>query len=53
MNGKALRMRRIMDVKTGKTVIVPMDHGVSLGPVKGINTITESIRKVAEGGRRA
>jgi len=50
MNGKALRMRRIMDVKTGKTVIVPMDHGVSLGPVKGINTITESIRKVAEGG---
>ncbi|MEM2839519.1 MAG: 2-amino-3,7-dideoxy-D-threo-hept-6-ulosonate synthase [Thermoplasmata archaeon] len=50
MNGKALRMRRILDVKSGKTVIVPMDHGVSLGPVKGISTITDSIRKVGLGG---
>jgi len=50
MNGKALRMRRIFDIKSGKTVIVPMDHGVSLGPVKGISTITDSIRKVGLGG---
>jgi fructose-bisphosphate aldolase/2-amino-3,7-dideoxy-D-threo-hept-6-ulosonate synthase len=49
MNGK-LRMRRIMDARVGKTVIVPMDHGVSLGPVKGISTINDSIRKVADGG---
>ncbi|MDH4122866.1 MAG: 2-amino-3,7-dideoxy-D-threo-hept-6-ulosonate synthase [Thermoplasmata archaeon] len=50
MNGKALRMRRIVDVKTGKTVIVPMDHGVSLGPVKGIGTINDTIKKVGTGG---
>ena len=50
MNGKKLRMRRIMDARVGKTVIVPMDHGVSLGPVKGISTINNSIRKVADGG---
>ena len=50
MNGKKLRLRRIMDARAGKTVIIPMDHGVSLGPVKGISTINNSIRKVAEGG---
>jgi len=50
MNGKQLRIRRIIDSKTGKTVIVPMDHGVSLGPVKGICTINDSIRKVGLGG---
>jgi len=50
MNGKKLRLRRIIDARAGKTVIIPMDHGVSLGPVKGISTINNSIRKVAEGG---
>lgn len=37
-------------MRSGKTVIVPMDHGVSLGPVKGISTINDSIRKVGLGG---
>jgi len=50
MNGKKLRLRRIIDARSGKTVIVPMDHGVSLGPVKGIATINNTIRKVADGG---
>ena len=50
MNGKNLRMRRIMDATTGRTVIVPMDHGVSLGPVEGIATINDSIRRVSDGG---
>ena len=50
MNGKKLRMRRIMNTSVGKTVIIPMDHGVSLGPVKGIATINNSIKKVCEGG---
>ena len=50
MNGKNLRIRRIMDPTTGKTVIVPMDHGVSLGPVRGIATINDSIEKISKGG---
>jgi predicted phospho-2-dehydro-3-deoxyheptonate aldolase len=39
-----------MESTTGRTVIVPMDHGVSLGPVEGIATINNSIRRVSEGG---
>ena len=35
-SGKAVRMERIVDRSTGKTVIVPMDHGVTVGPIKGL-----------------
>ena len=34
--GKQIRMERIMDRNTGKTIIVPLDHGVSVGPIEGI-----------------
>lgn len=51
--GKKIRLERIMDRHTKKTVIVPMDHGVSSGPIKGIVNIAETIDKVAEGGANA
>jgi len=35
MVGKRIRLERIMDRNSGKTVIVPMDHGVTLGPMAG------------------
>ncbi len=53
MVGKTIRLRRIFDQKSGRTVIVPMDHGISLGPVKGIADIRSTIDKVAEGGASA
>ena len=53
MIGKTIRLRRIFDQKSGKTVIVPMDHGISLGPVKGVADIRATIDKVAEGGASA
>jgi DhnA family fructose-bisphosphate aldolase class Ia len=53
MTGKAIRMRRLFDQRTGKTVIVPMDHGISLGPVKGIEDIRSTVDKLAEGGASA
>lgn len=53
MTGKAIRMRRILDQATGRTVIVPMDHGISLGPVKGIEDIGSTVDKLAEGGASA
>ena len=40
--GKALRIRRFF--RKGKTVIIPLDHGVYSGPVKGI----EDPRKLVE-----
>jgi len=53
MVGKTIRLRRIFDQKSGKTVIVPMDHGISMGPVKGIADIRDTVDKIAEGGASA
>ncbi len=51
--GKTIRMERIINRETGKTVIIPMDHGVTMGPIQGIIDIKESIDKVANGGANA
>jgi len=51
--GKAIRKERIINRKTGKTVIVPMDHGVSVGPIPGLVNMPEAVNKVAEGGANA
>jgi fructose-bisphosphate aldolase/2-amino-3,7-dideoxy-D-threo-hept-6-ulosonate synthase len=51
--GKAVRLERIINRETGKTVIVPMDHGVSLGPIEGLIDLKEAVNKVAEGGANA
>jgi predicted phospho-2-dehydro-3-deoxyheptonate aldolase len=53
MIGKKIRMERIMDRNSGKTVIVPMDHGVTIGPVAGLINIQETINAVATGGANA
>jgi predicted phospho-2-dehydro-3-deoxyheptonate aldolase len=53
MLGKTIRLRRIFDQKSGNTVIVPMDHGISLGPVKGIADIGTTVEKLAEGNASA
>ncbi len=51
MNGKDVRISRIM--RKGKAVVIPMDHGVTDGPMKGLVKIDETIRKVVEGGATA
>lgn len=48
--GKSIRLRRIFSEKTGRTVIVPLDHGVTIGPVNGISKIDNCIEKVLKGG---
>ncbi|MGC8849209.1 MAG: 2-amino-3,7-dideoxy-D-threo-hept-6-ulosonate synthase [Candidatus Bathyarchaeia archaeon] len=48
LDGKRRRLRRIMP--DGRTVIVPMDHGVSSGPIKGLDRMAETVRMVGEGG---
>ena len=37
MIGKSIRMERITDRNSGKTVIVPMDHGVTIGPDRWVD----------------
>ena len=51
--GKRIRMERIINRNTGKTVIVPMDHGISLGPIEGLQDMKRAIQNVAEGGANA
>ena len=53
MVGKTLRLRRIFNPKSGKTVIVPLDHGVSSGPIKGIEKMGEIIQRIVFGGADA
>ena len=53
MVGKQIRMERIMNRNTGKTVIVPMDHGVTVGPIPGLIHMDHTVNEVAEGGANA
>ena len=51
--GKAIRLERILDRKTHRTIIVPMDHGISVGPIAGLIDMPAIVDKVAEGGANA
>jgi predicted phospho-2-dehydro-3-deoxyheptonate aldolase len=51
--GKSIRLERIMNRSTKTTVIVPMDHGVTVGPITGLIDLAATIDKVAEGGANA
>ena len=53
MIGKEIRLERIIDRNTGKAVIVPMDHGVSSGPIMGITNMKKAMAQVADGGANA
>ncbi len=53
MIGKKVRLERIVDRNTGKTVIVPMDHGLTVGPIPGLIDISHAANLVAEGGANA
>ncbi|WP_457572456.1 2-amino-3,7-dideoxy-D-threo-hept-6-ulosonate synthase [Desulfovulcanus sp.] len=51
--GKAIRLERIFNRNTGRTIIVPLDHGVTVGPIFGLVDLRETVDKVAEGGANA
>ncbi|MFP4687671.1 MAG: 2-amino-3,7-dideoxy-D-threo-hept-6-ulosonate synthase [bacterium] len=53
MIGKNIRLERIMDREKRRAVIVPMDHGVTVGPIPGIENMREMVNFVAEGGADA
>jgi predicted phospho-2-dehydro-3-deoxyheptonate aldolase len=53
MIGKKIRLERIIDRNSHKTVIVPMDHGVSVGPIAGLEDMRSTISKVVNGGANA
>ncbi|GFM37756.1 2-amino-3,7-dideoxy-D-threo-hept-6-ulosonate synthase [Desulfovibrio psychrotolerans] len=51
--GKSVRLERIFNRNTGRTIIVPMDHGVTVGPIYGLLDLPGTVNKVAEGGANA
>ena len=53
MVGKQRRLERIIDRNSRKTVIIPMDHGVTVGPIAGLADMREAISKVVAGGANA
>ncbi|TFH43501.1 MAG: fructose-bisphosphate aldolase [Chrysiogenales bacterium] len=53
MIGKKIRLQRIINRNTGKIIIVPMDHGVTVGPIPGLINMTETVNRVADGGANA
>ena len=46
-------MERILDRKTGNAVIVPMDHGISVGPLGGLVDMKKTVNDVSLGGATA
>jgi predicted phospho-2-dehydro-3-deoxyheptonate aldolase len=46
-------MERIFNRKTGNGVIVPMDHGVTVGPIEGIRSVKVIADAIATGGADA
>lgn len=46
-------MERIIDRKSRKAVIVPVDHGVSVGPIPGLEDMVKTISDISKGGANA
>jgi fructose-bisphosphate aldolase/2-amino-3,7-dideoxy-D-threo-hept-6-ulosonate synthase len=53
MIGKDIRIERIINRNTRRAVIIPMDHGFSLGQIDGLTNMTNVITDVAKGGANA
>lgn len=51
VSGKSIRLNRI--TFDGKMLCIPMDHGVTIGPVKGLDEIFKTIDSIQKGGASA
>ncbi len=50
MIGKDIRLERIMNRQTKRTIIVPMDHGLTMGPIAGLVDMKKTVETIVEGG---
>lgn len=53
MIGKKIRIGRIMNRETGKMLLVPIDHGISDGPIAGLIDVKGTVSALAESGADA
>lgn len=52
MSGKEIRFKKLYH-HSDKLLIVPMDHGITIGPVVGLTEINETVKVVFDGGADA
>jgi predicted phospho-2-dehydro-3-deoxyheptonate aldolase len=52
VTGKEIRLKRLFK-NTGKILIVPMDHGITIGPIEGLRNMSEIVKSVNSGGADA
>ncbi|MBM7866192.1 fructose-bisphosphate aldolase [Heliobacterium gestii] len=52
MTGKAIRLNRLF-APSGQLLAVPLDHGVTLGPLEGLTEIHNLVKAVTAGGADA
>lgn len=52
MTGKEVRLGRLFK-RSDKLLVVPLDHGVTIGPVTGLKGIDRTVARVAKGGADA
>ena len=53
MLGKQVRLERIVARDSGRTVIIPMDHGTTVGPIAGLRDMKTAVQMVVDGGANA
>ncbi len=53
MIGKKIRLERIIDRNSRRTVIVPMDHGTTVGPIAGLTDMARTVNDIVDGGANA
>ena len=51
--GKTIRLERILNRDTGRAIIVPLDHGVTVGPISGLTDMRDTVTGIVEGGANA
>ena len=51
--GKQIRLERILNRNTRRAVIVPLDHGVTVGPLSGLIDMRQTLSRIAGGGANA
>jgi predicted phospho-2-dehydro-3-deoxyheptonate aldolase len=52
-SGKTIRINRLFNNLSGNSIIVPIDHGVTLGPIDGVINIRETVYKLSNSGVNA
>jgi fructose-bisphosphate aldolase/2-amino-3,7-dideoxy-D-threo-hept-6-ulosonate synthase len=51
--GKKIRLSRILNSETKRMIVIPMDHGLTVGPLRGINDFHKMVEMVVDGGANA